>query len=334
MRTRLVLAGALMVCLTACGSVRPSPAASANVIPWINAAPAMPTPTPPPVVPAGTRPCAMADLRVAYEGAGGLGGGQLAATIGFVNTSATPCVLQGAPGVALLDARGNVIKTTPSGYLITDRSDPVLMASGGGSRQAYVPLAWPAIDLPNGGLPCPSAATAAAIRLALPGGGGTRTIPANQPADRPMPATITPCHGLLAVGAFQAVEPSVQPTPTPHPFTYHVVLPASVRAGGNLRYTVTFTNTTVAPVAFSDPCPHYHEDLYLGHTGDGPPLGKHIYALNCQPVKIIAPGTSVTFAMVLDVPASATTGEYILLWAPDEGIDIKDIQRLPISVTR
>jgi len=38
--------------------------------------------------------------------------------------------------------------------------------------------------------------------------------------------------------------------------------------------------------------------------------------------------------MVLDVPASATTGEYILLWAPDEGIDTKDIQRLPISVTR
>lgn len=329
-----MLAGALVLWLTACGSARLAPAASASVIPWINAAPTMPTPTPRPVVPAGTRPCAMADLRVAYEGAGGLGGGQLAATIGFVNTSAAACVLQGFPNLVLLDHGGNVIKTTPSGYLITDRNDPVLMATRGQSRQAYVAFAWPGIDLPSGGLPCPSASTATAIRLTLPSGGGTGTVQANQPADRPMPASITPCHGLLAVGAFQAVEPSVQPTPTPHPFTYHVVLPASVRAGGNLNYTVTFTNTTVAPVAFSDPCPSYREDLYLGHTGDGPPLGKHIYALNCQPVKIIASGTSVTFAMVLDVPASATIGEYILLWEPDEGIDTQDIQRVPISVAR
>jgi Protein of unknown function (DUF4232) len=327
-------AAALMLCLTACGSVRLAPAASTNVIPWINAAPAMPTPTPPPVIPAGTRPCAMGDLRVTYEGGEGLGGGQLVATIAFVNTGITPCSLEGVPGVALLDARGNMINTNPSGYLITDRSDPVLMAAGGGSRQAYVPLAWPAIDLPNGGLPCPSAATAAAIRLALPSGGERRTLPAVQPADAPMRASITPCHGLLAVGAFQAVEPSVQPTPTPHPFTYHVVLPASVRAGSNLSYTVTFTDTTVAPVTFSEPCPNYHEDLYFGRGGGGPPLGKHIYALNCRPVKVIAPQASVTFAMVLDVPATANAGDYTLLWAPDEGIDTQDIQRLPIVVTR
>ena len=161
---------------------------------------------------------------------------------------------------------------------------------------------------------------------------GTQTVSVVQPPDSQIRITIAPCHGLLAVGAFQAVEPLVQPTPTPHSFTYRVALPATVRAGSNLSYTVTLTNTTADPVAFSDPCPMYHEDLYFGHAGGGPPLGKHIYALNCQSVRVIAPHTSVTFAMVLDVPASATIGEYILLWAPDEGIDTQAIQRLPIVV--
>jgi hypothetical protein len=241
--------------------------------------------------------------------------------------------LTGLSGPALLDARGSVIKTTPSGYLITDRSDPVLLAARAQTKQAYVAFAWPAIDLAAGGAECPSAQTATAIRLALPGG-GAKIIPAIQPADRQMSASISPCHGLIAVGAFQAVEPSVVPTPTPHPFKYAVALPSSVRAGGNLTYTVKFTNSTHATVAFSEPCPYYHEDLYFGHGVSGAPLGKHIYALNCGPVKGIAAGASVTFAMVLDVPSTANAGDYTLLWAPEEGIDIGDIQRVPIRVAR
>lgn len=330
MRGRLVLGGAVILCLTACGAVPAMTAARPNAIPWIDALPAMPTPAPRPVIPAGTSACSIGDLRVNYDGGQGLGGGQLSATVSIINVGSNPCVLQGFPGLVLLDARGNVIKTTPSGYLITDRSDPVLLAGRGQTRQAYVPFAWPAIDMTAGGAECPSAQTAAAIRLTIPGG-GTQTIRAIQPADGPIRASISPCRGLIAVGAFQAVEPSVEPTP--HPLSYKVALPASVRAGSNLAYTVTFTNTTSAPVAFSDPCPNYHEDLYYGPGVTGPPLGKHFYSLNCQPVKAIAPRASVTFAMVLDVPATASAGEYTLLWAPEEGIDTQDTQRLPILVT-
>jgi len=332
MHNRLVLAVAVILCLTACGSVPAATTASAGVIPWIDALPARPTPSPSPVIPAGTAACSIGDLRVGYDGAGGLGGGQLSATVSFVNVGGNPCVLQGFPGLALLDARGSLIETTPSGYLITDRSDPVFLAARGQSRQAYVAFAWPAIDLAAGGAECPSAQAASAIRLTLPGG-SAKIIPAIQPADRPMSASISPCHGLIAVGAFEAVEPSVEPTPTPHPLSYKVARPASLRAGDNLNYTVTLTNTTDAPVAFSDPCPNYHEDLYFGQGVTGPPLGKHIYALNCHPVGAIAPGVSVTFAMVLDVPATAAVGDYTLLWAPEGGLDTQDIQRVPIRIT-
>lgn len=327
MRRWLLLPGAF-ICLTACGRVPAALATSTGVIPWIDAPPGFATHTPAPVIP----PCSIPDLHVTYEGAQGLGGGQLSATIGFVNFSSRPCVLQGAPGLALLDVHGSVIKTSPSGYQITDRSDPVLLGPAGQTRQAYVPFAWPAIDLPAGGVECPSP-SAAAIRVTLPGG-GLVTVAATQPADRPSPIIIAPCHGEIAVGAFQAVEPSVEPTPTLHRISYQVSLPRSVRPGTNLDYTVRFTNTTAFPFAFEDPCPNYHEDLYLGEGVLGKPLGKHIYALNCHPVKAIAAHASVTFAMVLDVPADATGGHYTLLWAPDEGTDTQDIQRLPIVVGR
>ena len=329
-RPRFIIAAGAILCLTACGSVRVASGQKIDVIPWIDAVPSMPTPSPTPVIPAGTRACVNRDLRVAFEGGQGLGFGQLTATISFANVSGTNCFLQGVPGFALLDAQEEVIGTTPSGYLITDRSDPVLMVAGGGSRQAYLPFAWPGIDQATGGGPCPSAKSASSVRLQLPGGGGMLAVSVAHAAT--LPLTIAPCHGLIAVGAFQPAEPAVEPTPTPHPFSYHVALPASVRAGNNLQYTVTFTNVTTSPVVFSDPCPTYHEDLYFGSGATGQPLGKHVYLLNCHAVEAIASHASLTFAMVLDVPASASPGGYTLLWAPDEGADIQDIQRLPITV--
>jgi hypothetical protein len=78
---------------------------------------------------------------------------------------------------------------------------------------------------------------------------------------------------------------------------------------------------------FSDPCPTYHEDLYPGAGLEAPPLGKHIYLLNCGPVQSVAAKASVTFAMVLDVPAIAPSGSYTLLWAPEGSISNADIQR-------
>jgi hypothetical protein len=106
-------------------------------------------------------------------------------------------------------------------------------------------------------------------------------------------------------------------------------------------------------VRFGESCPTYREDLYPEEaltaptppppgkyekqepaTPGKPPLGKHRYVLNCLPAGSIAPGAGVTFAMVLDLPASAEPGRYLLLWALDEGLRTKGIQKVPIAIVR
>jgi Protein of unknown function (DUF4232) len=268
------------------------------------------------------------DLQVAYAGGQGLGGGQLVASITFVNVSGAACVLQGVPGFSLLDAQGSQIRTTPSGYGITDRSDPVRLSSHGRSPQAYVPFAWPAIDQSTGGNECPSPA-ASTIRLELPQDGGAVAVSAASPTGRP--GAIAPCHGLLAVGAFQFVEQPTDPMPPANAFAYRIALPPSVHAGETLSYTVTLTNITAATVTFPNPCPAYHEDLYADSRLGGAPLGKHRYVLNCRPAGSLAASASVTFAMLLDVPATASSGSYTLLWAPEWG-GVDDVQRVPITI--
>ncbi|TMB70494.1 MAG: hypothetical protein E6J51_03350 [Chloroflexi bacterium] len=124
--------------------------------------------------------------------------------------------------------------------------------------------------------------------------------------------TIAPCHGSIAVGAFQAAAPSADTMPAPYPFSYRLDVPAT----------------------FSDPCPSYHEDLYPISAQAGPLPGKHVYLLNCQPVQSIAAGASVTFAMRLDVPSAAIPGKYNLLWAPQESPNIQDVHRIAITITR
>ncbi len=51
------------------------------------------------------------------------------------------------------------------------------------------------------------------------------------------------------------------------------------------------------------------------------------YVLNCQPVGAITPATGVTFAMVVEVPASAEPGRYLLLWALDEGLSTRGFRK-------
>jgi hypothetical protein len=269
---------------------------------------------------------------VTFDGGQGLGFGQETATISFVNTTGTACSVQGVPGFALLNAQGNIILTNPSGYRITDRSDAVLMAASGDSRQAYVPFAWPGVDQTTGGGPCPSAEIATAIQLEMPNHGGALTLSTAHATEHPV--TIAPCHGSIAVGAFQAAAPPADTTPAPYSFSYRLDVPASVRAGDILSYTVTITNVGQSPAAFSDPCPSYHEDLFPISPQAGPLPGKHLYLLNCEPVQHIAAGASVTFAMRLDVPSAAIPGKYTLLWAPLESTTIQDTHRIAITITR
>jgi hypothetical protein len=78
-------------------------------------------------------------------------------------------------------------------------------------------------------------------------------------------------------------------------------LPSSARAGATLRYLITITNPTDTAVRL-EPCPSYTEWFYL----PAKPIDHHrspAYHLNCDWVRLIAPGRRVRYEMRLRLPA-------------------------------
>ncbi len=355
-RSRFAVVGIIVcaVLASSCGGAPTARHAGSAAIPWIDVTPEpprLPTPPPIPVVPAGTPNCQAQDLRVVFAGGNALTGGQLIASFAFGNRSAAPCVLEGVPGLQLLDAADNVIPGTNGPYSRFP-VQPILLAPNLGSTdgqmvpgQAWFEIYWRVHDgVGSCANPSPPATTA---RIRLPAGGGEVMVPLASPRL----GAIRPCGGGVGVSPFQPVTPPPPPySPPPHQLTPEVRLPASVKAGELLRYAVTLRNVTAEPVRFGETCPTYREDLYpedafatppprIGNNGKPepakpgkPPLGKHRYVLNCRPVGAITPGAGVTFAMVLEVPASAEPGRYLLLWALDEDLSTKGIQKVPITI--
>jgi hypothetical protein len=76
-----------------------------------------------------------------------------------------------------------------------------------------------------------------------------------------------------------------------------------------LHYTVTLINISGAPVVLA-PCPSYTEIV-----GDKAALAS--YQLNCIAARVIPAGGSITFAMVLDLPASPPVDRQRMLWILD-----------------
>ena len=84
-------------------------------------------------------------------------------------------------------------------------------------------------------------------------------------------------------------------------------VPDKLLAGQTLRYTVTITNESAAPISF-DSCPTYDEGFA--------PDGMVSFLLNCGPVGRLAAGASATFAMEFTIRPSpkAPTGPQRFLW--------------------
>jgi hypothetical protein len=86
-------------------------------------------------------------------------------------------------------------------------------------------------------------------------------------------------------------------------------VPASVRAGTNLRYVVALTNPTQRTVSFRH-CPGYTQSLVAeGMTQ------RRSFALNCSSVDGIPARGTVLYAMVLSVPRRAPAGAAKLGWS-------------------
>jgi hypothetical protein len=222
-------------------------------------------------------------------------------------------MLDGTPAMQFLDAGGRVlsISQTPGQFggsgimpalLDPNSPKPVPFTAVNGQAAltfevAYCPGPLPPIE---------------SIRLILPDNGGTITFPAVASGPNNSVASER-CDGMPAVHEV-AVAPFVSTTTTESGqsvLVAHIAAPRTVLPGTALHYTVTLTNTSSAPYLLS-PCPGYTEFL-------GQKLGYSRFLLNCGPVGPIAPGASVTFAMVLQVPAQTPAGQQPLEWVSDAG---------------
>ena len=298
-------------------------------IPWLPLTAAPPQfPTPPPlVIPPDTPRCQASDLVSQSSGAFPPGSGPPYVVIQIRNQSGSRCGLAGVPGVRLLSAAGNEI--TLAYVPIPDMPNgPVLLASHAddpdlnGPDQAFVILEWLASPY-AATQDCPhQAPPASAIALRLPGDSTemTATFPGGP---------LIPCNSPIRVSPFRPFhEP--EPPPVPHRLVATLDVPAQVRAGDHLRYTVTLRNITSTPVTFGAKCPGYVEG---GWKGD-PRLGEQSYGLNCRPVGAIPAGGSVTFAMELAVPASVPALDLLFYWELGPDFDSDTTVQGTIRVTR
>jgi hypothetical protein len=125
------------------------------------------------------------------------------------------------------------------------------------------------------------------------------------------------CPPYLGVGAFQPVTGN-NGSVSPRYWKATLEVPPTSVAGKALTYRVTLENVYYRALEFRSGCPEYIEALA---GPDGWTTGKQFFLLNCGGVGVIAPGASVTFAMVIQIPPSAPGGNYSVIWELDTGLN-------------
>jgi hypothetical protein len=124
------------------------------------------------------------------------------------------------------------------------------------------------------------------------------------------------CPPHLSVGAFQTASDSAGAV-SPRYWKATLDVPPSAAVGKALNYKVTLQNVYYRALEFRNGCPEYIEVLA---GPDGWTTGKEFFLLSCEGVGAVAPGASVTFAMVIQIPPSAPTGNYSVVWELDTGL--------------
>jgi Protein of unknown function (DUF4232) len=319
---RLSLALGAAALLVACGAVHPLTASTSpvpsngSVVPWLPlAADLTPLSVPSPQavpVPAGTPACTLAELESAFVGSNGAGGHVLT-SFEFATRGSTACQLDGTPNITLLDASGHELGFKNRAPFFPDEvSGPALVEPGAapapyeGFKYGQVGLTIDWISQPEF---CPGdgGVKVAKVRIGI-AGVGTLTIGIpDEPAGYR-------CQGV-GVGAL--ADPPIQDNAPPEPPApdASIAAPSKVKAGDQLRFVVTLSNSTKLPIDLRTHCPNYEEELFFNIQAGSPPLGgKHFYRLNCEAAGILMPGKPMAFAMILQVPADATRGIYTLVF--------------------
>jgi hypothetical protein len=262
---------------------------------------------------ADVRPCVAADLR-AVAGHGNGASGEIFNNVLLSNRSASPCRLEGTPQVLLRTSAGRTISLPQANVLppwLRAPPGPALMAPNSSDPQPEKgsQVGWGQASLVYSMWDCPANTLFSSVLIVLPNQRGTLPLPAAGAGY----SWGGQCEGAtvqrMAVGPFVPTEPPpiwVEKSP----LSITVKLPDHVRAGQTLHYEVTLTNATGAPFHFHGECPSYTEDA--SRTGRKN-LANH--QLNCSGVGRLGPNESVTFAMVIDIPADTPPGPGGLRWA-------------------
>jgi hypothetical protein len=298
--------------------ITPAPAHRAQgVIPWLPLpaqleAPVTPPPTPSPL-PAGTKPCTPAQLKVNDLGRNGAGG-TIFRFFGFAGRGPGACFVEGTPTVELFDRAGRKLPFkarspfggggSPVPVLVEPGPLPIL-GTNLRSGQAGLGIDW--VSQPE---QCPGSAAVeiatAAITLAT--GGPPLTVALVPPAGG------YTCQGL-GIGTFAGPPPPIEEPPVLPLPAIALKAPASVRAGQVLEYQVMLTNDTLEPIDLVANCPNYGQELFSSAPSGNPkPVMKPLFQLNCTAAGAILPNATLRFEMRFTVPRETTPGPYFVVF--------------------
>jgi hypothetical protein len=300
----------------------PTPAATisqatdpAGIVPWSSETPAPPaTPTVTPTLDAAV--CRTDQLAAGNAGWGGATGSLLG---GFLvwNVGASPCRLPGLPSVAIVDATGRALSVTAA-TAASPRGQPIVLGPGrsapalhqeppsGLASETFQWFNWCAaapkgplslaVTLPDVGL----------LRLPIVFDGGDTSAPRCD--DSAAPSTLT-------VSAFEETPgpaPTEPPTVPAEGLRLALDVPDEATAGEALHYIAALTNPTTSAIALT-PCPAYRESLV---TQSGQLTAELV--LGCAAATSVAPGETVRFAMLFEIPRSQpATADAALVWELD-----------------
>jgi hypothetical protein len=93
-------------------------------------------------------------------------------------------------------------------------------------------------------------------------------------------------------------------------------------------------NITGHAVDMRGRCPAYSEELLAPSGPDRvvSAITQHTYRLNCQALGAVADHTSLSFAMILDIPARTAPGIHTLLWSLDPYVAPNAAASAPVVV--
>ena len=247
--------------------------------------------------------CAVDGL-AAYLGAWGGAAGSSYTRLVVSNTGSFDCLLDRAPTFELRDANGRRLVVAQSD--LPPASASILLPAGWAAVATIGFSDWCTADPQT---PLHADLLIASRRLAI-----DARSPIPVPACMAAPATPPPALfyyiPFATPGSPTAPEPDAADS-LPVSVAISVLPPAA--PGEALEYTVTLTNTDAyeKSISLEALCPTYTERLIL--PGAAGTIETH-HALNCVPVAALEPGTPVSFAMRLPIPADAPPGAATLVW--------------------